>query len=132
MENIFEVWAQKLAVQMFLYKKLLTSLNGALLFLSLHESDSSHVALEDLRKIDEVKEVYLAHGAYDLIAKVSGESFDHLREIVHITNKKPKQHQINADSNTNLRIRQQHCNLDVCAELPSNQQKTSPVSLIYK
>ncbi len=46
------------------------------------ESDSSHVALEDLRKIDEVKEVYLAHGAYDLIAKVSGESFDHVREIV--------------------------------------------------
>ncbi|MCL4429610.1 MAG: Lrp/AsnC ligand binding domain-containing protein [Chloroflexi bacterium] len=47
------------------------------------ESDASHLALEDLRKIDEVKEVYLAHGAYDLIAKVSGESFDHVREIVH-------------------------------------------------
>jgi DNA-binding Lrp family transcriptional regulator len=47
------------------------------------ESDSSNLALEDLRKIDEVKEVYLANGAYDLVAKVSGESFDHLREIVH-------------------------------------------------
>ena len=47
------------------------------------ESDASYLALEDLRKIDEVKEVYLAHGAYDLVAKVSGESFDHLREIVH-------------------------------------------------
>lgn len=47
------------------------------------ESDASHLALEDLRKINEVKEVYLAHGAYDLVAKVSGESFDHLREIVH-------------------------------------------------
>ncbi len=46
------------------------------------ESDDSHLALEDLRKIDEVKEVYLAHGAYDLVVKVSGESFDYLREIV--------------------------------------------------
>ena len=46
------------------------------------ESDASHMALEDLRKIAEVKEVYLARGAYDLVAKVSGESFDHLREIV--------------------------------------------------
>jgi DNA-binding Lrp family transcriptional regulator len=45
------------------------------------ESDSSSMALEDLRKIREVEEVYLAHGAYDLVAKVSGESFDHLREI---------------------------------------------------
>jgi DNA-binding Lrp family transcriptional regulator len=46
------------------------------------ESGSSNLAFEDLRKIDEVKEVYLAHGAYDLIAKVSGDSFDNLREIV--------------------------------------------------
>jgi DNA-binding Lrp family transcriptional regulator len=45
------------------------------------ESDASSLALEDLRKIREVKEVYFAHGAYDLVAKVSGESFDHLREI---------------------------------------------------
>ena len=46
------------------------------------ESDACHIAVEDLRKIDEVKEVYLAHGAYDIVAKVTGESFDHLREIV--------------------------------------------------
>lgn len=46
------------------------------------ESDSSHIALEDLRKIEEVKEVYLAKGAYDLIARISGESLDHLRENV--------------------------------------------------
>jgi DNA-binding Lrp family transcriptional regulator len=54
---------------------------SAFVFIST-ESDDSRLALEDLRKIDEVKEVYLAHGAYDLVAKVSGESFDHLREIV--------------------------------------------------
>ena len=34
------------------------------------ESESSNLVLEDLRKIDEVKEVYLAHGAYDLIARL--------------------------------------------------------------
>ncbi len=46
------------------------------------ESDACHVAIEDLRKISEVKEVYLAHGAYDIVAKVTGESFEHLKEIV--------------------------------------------------
>ena len=46
------------------------------------ESDASHSAIEDLKKIDEVKEVYIAHGAYDIIAKVSGSSFDNLREII--------------------------------------------------
>lgn len=45
------------------------------------ESDSSS-ALADLRRIKEVKEVYLARGAYDLIAKVHGESFDEIREII--------------------------------------------------
>ena len=47
------------------------------------DADNSHIALEDLKKIDEIKEVYLAHGEYDLVAKVSGESFENLREIVH-------------------------------------------------
>ncbi|MCW3996019.1 MAG: Lrp/AsnC ligand binding domain-containing protein [Candidatus Bathyarchaeota archaeon] len=46
------------------------------------EPDSCHVALEDLRKIEDVTEVYLARGAYDLVAKISGDSLDHLRENV--------------------------------------------------
>ena len=46
------------------------------------ESDAADVALEDLRKMDEVKEVYVAHGAYDLVAKVCGESFDSVRDVV--------------------------------------------------
>ncbi|HSV48753.1 MAG TPA: Lrp/AsnC family transcriptional regulator [Candidatus Acidoferrales bacterium] len=46
------------------------------------ESDESHMALEDLRKLDAVEEVYLARGAYDLVAKVSGESMEFLREEV--------------------------------------------------
>jgi DNA-binding Lrp family transcriptional regulator len=46
------------------------------------ESNASHAAIEDLKQIDEVKEVYIAHGAYDIIAKVSGSSFDNVREII--------------------------------------------------
>jgi hypothetical protein len=38
--------------------------------------------VEDLRKIDAVKEVYLARGAYDIVAKITGDSFDYLREEV--------------------------------------------------
>jgi DNA-binding Lrp family transcriptional regulator len=47
------------------------------------DSNSGRLALEDLKRIDGVNEVYLAHGAYDVVAKVSGESFDTVKEIVH-------------------------------------------------
>ncbi len=47
------------------------------------DSEDSQFALEDLKKIDEVSEVYLAKGAYDIVAKVSGESFEAVKEIVH-------------------------------------------------
>jgi DNA-binding Lrp family transcriptional regulator len=47
------------------------------------ESGANQVALEELKKIAEVAEVYLAHGAYDLVAKINGESFDHLKEVIH-------------------------------------------------
>jgi DNA-binding Lrp family transcriptional regulator len=46
------------------------------------ETDESHVVLEDLRKLDSVDEVYLARGAYDVVAKVSGDSLDYLRDEV--------------------------------------------------
>jgi DNA-binding Lrp family transcriptional regulator len=47
------------------------------------ESESGQYALEDLKKIAQVQEAYLAKGAYDIVAKLSGESFDELKEIVH-------------------------------------------------
>ena len=47
------------------------------------EVNNSYIAFEELKKITEIKEVYLAYGAYDLVAKVSGESFESLREIIH-------------------------------------------------
>ena len=46
------------------------------------ESDSTNLALEDLRKIDAVAEVYLARGEYDLVAKIKGESLAFLTENV--------------------------------------------------
>jgi len=39
------------------------------------ELGSNQAAIEDLRKIDEVYEVYLSHGVYELIAKVSSEFY---------------------------------------------------------
>ncbi len=42
----------------------------------------SYTAFEELKQIDGVKEVYLSHGAYDIIAKISGNSLEHLREII--------------------------------------------------
>ena len=46
------------------------------------EPDSGRSALEDLKTIKGVNEVYLSQGAYDFVAKVSGESVDYLREFV--------------------------------------------------
>jgi DNA-binding Lrp family transcriptional regulator len=59
-------------------KKLLRS---AFVFINA-EPDSFQAALEDLKQIKGVKEVYLSRGAYDIVAKVTGESMDHLREMV--------------------------------------------------
>ncbi len=39
-------------------------------------------AIDDLKKIDGVTEVYLSRGTYDIVAKVAGESIEHLRELV--------------------------------------------------
>lgn len=46
------------------------------------ESDSSQLAYNDLKKMDEVEEVYLARGAYDIVAKVNGDSLEDIREDI--------------------------------------------------
>lgn len=46
------------------------------------EPDSQKSAFDDLKKVEGVREVYVSHGAYDFVVKVSGESLDYLREIV--------------------------------------------------
>jgi DNA-binding Lrp family transcriptional regulator len=43
-------------------------------------SEASKKTLEDLKQIDCVSEVYLSHGVYDIVAKVTGESIEHIRE----------------------------------------------------
>lgn len=46
------------------------------------ESDCCADAFEDLKLIDGVEEVYLSRGAYDIVAKVNGDSLEHLREVI--------------------------------------------------
>jgi DNA-binding Lrp family transcriptional regulator len=46
------------------------------------ETDSYESALEDLKRIEGVDEVHPSRGAYDIIAKVSGESLENLRELI--------------------------------------------------
>ncbi|MCL5876255.1 MAG: Lrp/AsnC family transcriptional regulator [Candidatus Bathyarchaeota archaeon] len=46
------------------------------------DSELSNIALEDLRKIGGVEEVYRSRGAYDIVAKVNGDSLEYIREYV--------------------------------------------------
>jgi len=46
------------------------------------EPNAGKSTFDDLKKVEGVKEVYLSKGAYDYVVKVSGESLDHLREII--------------------------------------------------
>ena len=38
--------------------------------------------LEELQQVDEIKNAYVTFGAYDIIAKVSSESVDKIRETI--------------------------------------------------
>ncbi|MCL2358946.1 Lrp/AsnC ligand binding domain-containing protein [Candidatus Bathycorpusculum sp.] len=79
MENIFVEQQPQISVS--IEDPILKPKRSAFIFITA-ESESSHRALDDLRKIEDVQEVYLALGAYDLIAKVRGESLDHIRDNV--------------------------------------------------
>ncbi len=82
MENVFVDIEAKVSDKYYEAKTPKKTQRSAYVFMTT-ESAANQIAVEELKKIAEVKEVYLAHGAYDLVAKVSGESFDHLKEIVH-------------------------------------------------
>ena len=43
---------------------------------------SEQEVLEQLRKIDSVKEAYMVYGVYDIVAKVDALTNDDLREVV--------------------------------------------------
>ena len=45
------------------------------------EPEQCNLAIEDLKKIEGVDEVFRSLGCYDIIAQVSAKSVDHLREL---------------------------------------------------
>ena len=46
------------------------------------EVDCCHSTMDDLRRIEEIEEVYFSRGPYDLIAKVNGGSINELQEVI--------------------------------------------------
>ena len=46
------------------------------------EIGSEKEVLDEIRKIDAVKESYMVYGVYDIVAKVSADTMDKLKEIV--------------------------------------------------
>ena len=46
------------------------------------ETGAEQEVLDELRKIDAVKESYLVYGVYDIVAKVGADTMDKLKEIV--------------------------------------------------
>ena len=46
------------------------------------EIGSESEVLEALKKIDAVKEAYMTYGVYDVVAKVSADTMEKLKEIV--------------------------------------------------
>jgi DNA-binding Lrp family transcriptional regulator len=46
------------------------------------EIGSENEVLGDLKKIEAVKEAYMVYGVYDVVAKVSANTMDRLKEIV--------------------------------------------------
>ncbi|MEM3404375.1 MAG: Lrp/AsnC ligand binding domain-containing protein [Nitrososphaeria archaeon] len=46
------------------------------------EAGTEKSVVSELKKIPEVKEVYVVYGTYDVIAKVEAETMDKLKDIV--------------------------------------------------
>ena len=46
------------------------------------ELGSEKEVLDEIRKIDAVKESYITYGVYDMLAKISADTMDKLQEIV--------------------------------------------------
>ena len=46
------------------------------------ESGSEKEVLDEIRKVDAVKESYMLYGVYDIVAKISANTMDELQEIV--------------------------------------------------
>ncbi len=46
------------------------------------EPDQCDLAVEDLKQIDGVNEIYRSLGCYNIVARVSAKSVEHLRDLV--------------------------------------------------
>jgi len=46
------------------------------------EIGSEKEVLDEIRKIDAVKESYMVYGVYDIVAKVGADTMDNLKEII--------------------------------------------------
>ncbi len=46
------------------------------------EIGSEKEVLDELKKIDAVKESYMVYGVYDIVAKIAADTMDELKEIV--------------------------------------------------
>ena len=46
------------------------------------EIGSENEVLDELKKIDAVKEAYMVYGVYDVVAKVGADTMDKLKEII--------------------------------------------------
>ena len=46
------------------------------------ELGSEKEVLDAIRKIDAIKESYIVYGVYDMVAKISADTMDKLKEIV--------------------------------------------------
>ena len=46
------------------------------------ETGSEKEVLDELKKIDAVKESYMVFGVYDIVAKIAADTLDELKEIV--------------------------------------------------
>ena len=81
MENVFADLGATINASFSDEKKLQINKRHAFIFITA-EPNSSKTAYEDLKKVEGVIELYSSRGAYDIIAKVSGDSLEHLREVV--------------------------------------------------
>ena len=81
MENVFANLGAKTNTGWSDEKKLQKNRRQAFVFITA-EQDLSKSAIEDLKKVDGVVELYPSRGAYDIVAKVNGESLEHLSEVI--------------------------------------------------
>ena len=80
LENVFAYIGAAIDINSVV-EKTQTLMRHAFVFITV-EPDSTKSALEDLKNVAGVVELYNSRGAYDIIAKVSGESLEDLRDVV--------------------------------------------------